>query len=816
MKKSKAAFAALVLLVSALVIVLPQSVSAQNSIPPFYDWAGYNGNFTLYDTYFLTDSCPRGSINSAYVLPYNVSGVTEKYDNFCHYRNNNEECGIAIDNYLGISTGGDSAFSTNGKNFTMAEYYSGIGNYMNIYIPVTSIGFSSSTGNLGACCDSVYSQLMETSVSGFSNNSNIKTDIPYGCVAGYNTYGEYDLKQPDLNLVNLTGTFASFLSSSHLPVVSCFADVYSTGVNIYNTINCLRPHYSLTQIGCGFNGDGSLPLNFTITPFNGTRYTYDSGRLSDFNNTFNTQELLKIWIFKQDFGEHGTITLSSRDTWWHNYCCYLNNGSGSYAGSVNISIPVVPANALYGTFYVNNEPSPNQEVKIIQNYNGYCNGEQQVFYVQTNSNGQYRFFAEPGMSYGIQPVLQCGTPNPIVKSIAATNYNSTQQNFYAGNVNFKESGLEPNTQWSVSLGYQTETSTSSEISFLTGNGSYSFTIGSVTGYSTSPSSGTIAVSGKNVAEDIAFASEYTITFSETGLAYSTTWSVDLAGITESSSSSSIIFTVTDGDYSYSVLGVSSYTSSPSSGTITVDSSSVTQDITFTGDYSVTFSESGLPSGTTWEAFLNNTDGYVITTGTSVSLTAGNGQYSYAVPQASERQSNGDIYTYTASPSSGDVTVNGGSTTISVTFKLTSVSSGGGGGGTGCVNATTEVLMANFTYMQAQYVLPGDYVLAYNITTHAYQKEEVLDTYISNHSRLYTINGILQTSAYQPILTNNGYIQVQNLTTKDKIYDAFTGKYVKVTSITLSNGNYTMYDFQIPPDYDFIAWEYVVYDLTKKP
>ena len=72
-----------------------------------------------------------------------------------------------------------------------------------------------------------------------------------------------------------------------------------------------------------------------------------------------------------------------------------------------------------------------------------------------------------------------------------------------------------------------------------------------------------------------------------------------------------------------------------------------------------------------------------------------------------------------------------------------------------------------------------------------------------------------TPAYQPILTNNGYIQVQNLTTKDKIYDAFTGKYVKVTSISLSNGNYTMYDFQIPPDYDFIAWEYVLYDISCK-
>ena len=80
------------------------------------------------------------------------------------------------------------------------------------------------------------------------------------------------------------------------------------------------------------------------------------------------------------------------------------------------------------------------------------------------------------MSYGIQPVLQCGTPSPIVKTVAASNYNSTQQNLYAGDINFEESDLELDTQSSVTLGSQTEASTSSEISFLTGNGSHSFSI----------------------------------------------------------------------------------------------------------------------------------------------------------------------------------------------------------------------------------------------------------------------------------------------------------------------------------------------------
>lgn len=732
MKKPAIFGVGFVLLLSALAIIVPYPSLAQTSIPTHYDWVGYNGNFSIYDSYCIT-----GKGEGCYYIPYNITGVSEKFDHFvspAYGAGSNISRKICTG--LGISTGGDSIYS-GGSNYSFCEAYVPGQQLMGIYIPVTSTGVSVSS-NVSSNGITVYSQCMDVRTSGFSNNTNIKTFIEPGCVAGYNTYGEYDLKQRDLNLVNLSGSLAGALAvyTAPFPCISTPLSIYSGGVNVYNTINCLQPYFSLTSTGLYYYGDGSLPLNFTICQNNATSRNTSNG-LIDYSNTYNTQELLGVWIHKQDFGEFGNIELSSRDTWWSSPFFYTGGNPGNPAGSVNLSIPVVPANVLYGTFYVNNEPSQNQEVKIIQNYDGYCNGEQIVFYVRTNSNGEYMFYAEPGESYGIQPVLQCGTPTPIIKTIAATNYNSTQLNLYASDVNFQETGLAPNTQWSVTLGYQTETSSSTEISLLTGNGSYSFTIGSVPGYSISPSTSTVNVSGRNV----------------------------------------------------------------------------TEDITFTGDYTVTLSESGLPSGSTWEAELNNTDSYVSTTGTSISFSAGNGQYSFAVPQATERHSNGDIYTYTASPSGGDVTVSGASKTISVTFTLTSVSSGTG---SGCVNATTEILMANYTYMEAQHILPGDYVLAYNITTHVYQKEEVLDTYISNHSRLYTINGILQTSAYQPILTSNGYVQAQNLSTKDRIYDAFTGKYVKITSITITNGNYTMYDFQIPPDYDFIAWEYIVYDLTIKP
>ena len=67
---------------------------------------------------------------------------------------------------------------------------------------------------------------------------------------------------------------------------------------------------------------------------------------------------------------------------------------------------------------------------------------------------------------------------------------------------------------------------------------------------------------------------YTAQFTESGLPPGTEWSVDLAGDTQSTTSSSIVFDVPNGSYSYSVDS-SGYTASPSSGTIQVDSSSVT-------------------------------------------------------------------------------------------------------------------------------------------------------------------------------------------------------------------------------------------------
>jgi subtilase family serine protease len=72
-------------------------------------------------------------------------------------------------------------------------------------------------------------------------------------------------------------------------------------------------------------------------------------------------------------------------------------------------------------------------------------------------------------------------------------------------VTFTESGLPSGTSWSVTFNGNTKSSTTTTISYTgIANGSYSYTVGSVSGYTASPSSGTITVNGANVNQAITF------------------------------------------------------------------------------------------------------------------------------------------------------------------------------------------------------------------------------------------------------------------------------------------------------------------------
>ncbi len=205
-------------------------------------------------------------------------------------------------------------------------------------------------------------------------------------------------------------------------------------------------------------------------------------------------------------------------------------------------------------------------------YNGSYASQKPFYFISNGSNGD--FSANNGYS------LAVGWGSINAYSFVLDQSSTSPPAKYT--VTFTESGLPSGTTWSVTLGGITNSGTGS-ISFSEPNGTYSYSVGAVSGYTSSPSSGSLTVNGAAVSQAITFTAtvtaKYTVTFTESGLPSGTTWSVTLGGITNSGTGS-ISFSEPNGTYSYSVGAVSGYTSSPSSGSLTVNGAAVSQAIAF--------------------------------------------------------------------------------------------------------------------------------------------------------------------------------------------------------------------------------------------
>jgi hypothetical protein len=241
-------------------------------------------------------------------------------------------------------------------------------------------------------------------------------------------------------------------------------------------------------------------------------------------------------------------------------------------------------------------------------------------------------------------------------------------------VTFSESGLPSGTSWSVTLNGSMKSGTGSII-FTELNGSYSFNVGVVSGYTASPTSGAFSVSGVAVSKVIIFAAlppgQYSLVFSESGLPTGTNWSVTVGTTSHTSTGSTISFTEVNGTCSYSVGAVTGYTVTPSSGSVTVNGAAKTVSITFVkassgATYAVTFTETGLPTGTNWSVTLNGTS--KSSTTSTITFQETNGSYAFSLPQVSCYVGSCKGGTaFIASPSSGTVKVDGVAASQSITF-----------------------------------------------------------------------------------------------------------------------------------------------------
>ena len=292
------------------------------------------------------------------------------------------------------------------------------------------------------------------------------------------------------------------------------------------------------------------------------------------------------------------------------------------------------------------------------------------------------------------------------------------------NVTFVETGLPTGTFWSVSLhrewtwwsgswpsvvgvmdlwsGLARNGSTNTTIGFAVSNGTFDYFIGEASNgsalYAPSPEQGTVAVNGTNETVSVTFSpvTLSALSFVETGLPSGTFWSVSLFGgghggfwgeslagggsrqypglRWNGSTGNTVNFTLPNGTYYFAIwLGWNasgSYLATPETGNVTVSGSAVTIDIVFTPItyYTVSFVETGLPSGTFWWVTLHGGDGgwggfsWNGTTTNTTNFTLSDGVYNFTIgPAWCDSQS------YTPTPAAGTVTVSGANVTVDVTF-----------------------------------------------------------------------------------------------------------------------------------------------------
>ncbi len=231
--------------------------------------------------------------------------------------------------------------------------------------------------------------------------------------------------------------------------------------------------------------------------------------------------------------------------------------------------------------------------------------------------------------------------NPISSALDLSNGYIYVANEYSNNVSVID-GTTNTVLGNITVGYQPDA-----VAYSTSNGDV---------YVANYASGTISIIPTVF---------YNVTFTQTGLPTGTTWYVNLSnGQNLTSTGPTLSFSEANGTYSYTVgLSGNIYSASNASGSFTVHGGNVSNSVSFSKVvYSVDFTESGLPAGTTWYVNLSNGQQFHSQSST-VTFSEANGTYSYTLSAGND--------SYVASPHSGTFAVNGGKLAENAVFKKAS-------------------------------------------------------------------------------------------------------------------------------------------------
>ncbi len=239
----------------------------------------------------------------------------------------------------------------------------------------------------------------------------------------------------------------------------------------------------------------------------------------------------------------------------------------------------------------------------VDNLTERTNGNSIVFNLK---NGSYSYSIS--RTAGYYPAISSGKFNVSGNNLAIrVKFTSNLEK-----ITFFETGLPSGTQWGVSItGVTNSYSTGQSIVFSLPNGTYSYDVhlssqsnrNGVLAFFPTPASGTVYSNNSYHNITVIFTRGYNaLYFNETGLPRTSAsnvsmWSVNLSGMVQTANTSSMLFYVANGTYSFSIPSAGGYLYMYPAKSITVASNVYSEPVLFVQNYSyVKFIAKSLPPG----------------------------------------------------------------------------------------------------------------------------------------------------------------------------------------------------------------------------
>ena len=492
----------------------------------------------------------------------------------------------------------------------------------------------------------------------FVNNSYLGIEI-YN-VAGVSVTGNKVLNAPDYNIeleyitgANVSGNLLSPGNIASSPYAIYIYGSYGPIVVSYNT---MTGSYSANYFYDGVYMDYVSNATVFGNTINASLYSLnieDGFNVAVFDNTATNSGYGIYSEYNQVTSFYGNVLVNSSTAVYSSQDFVVSFYGNTFQGAITDFVQLYYGNEV--TFYHNNflggntvNVSASGMAGLSWNMSLPIGGNYWSNYTGTGVNG-----------IGTTPYNVTGT---------YADYLPLTSRWTSPTVTFVETGLASGTSWQVTLGQATMTSSGSSMAFQLSNGQYmtvAYAIGHVSGYVAAVGSSSLLLNGTSRVVTVSFSPyTYPVTFTETGLASGTSWSVTLNGATRTSSTTAITFNESNGTYTYSIGSVTGYSTSTAAGSVTVSSGSGSVAVKFTeNSYTLTLVESGLTSGQTWTVTVNGTPHTV--TGNSLTLSLVPGTYTIKATGPSG---------YSVTLQSQNVTIGHSNTTYAVGFQSSSSSS----------------------------------------------------------------------------------------------------------------------------------------------